>query len=266
VRGVARFLNGYQTEILLYLRPQVDWLESGASQTIRIQGLLSHRDAYRNDRQFYEMMKPLLRYGQLLDIWQEEMPKAHIRAVPYVRAQLVNGDSITDFLHRTGLDAEALSLGKTQLNVNDSISREFIEVKKVLNRGRHSSVREHAIIVCLKRLSRASRFSSRYTFPADIVAEVVALAETENAIVNGKYVWEGTSLAAIGEDRRACEPTAEDIKAAMSVFEAEFASTRYRIMEMDYAMRAFLRRNARPVHGMLHQLKRRYRAATYHKA
>lgn len=267
VRGVARFFNGHPTEVLLYLRPQVDWLESGASQTIRIQGLISRRDVYRDDRQFYEMMKPLLRYGRMLDIWQEEMPKARIAAVPYVRSQLVNGNSISDFLYRAGLDAEKLKLGKTQLNVNDSISREFIEVKKVLNRGRHSSVRERAIIVCLQRLSRGSQFSSKYTFPADLVAEIATLAEAENAIVNARYVWVGTRLAAIGDDGRAAvEPTPEDVKAATAIFEAEFASPKYRIMEMDYTVRSFLRRNARPVHGLLHQLKRLYRAATYHKA
>jgi len=267
VRGVARFFNGHQTEILLYLRPQVDWLESGASQTIRIQGLLSDKDAYRNDRQFYQMMMPLLRYGQMLDIWQEEMPKARIAAVPYVRSQLVNGDSISDFLHRADLDAEKLRLGKTQLSVNESISREFIEVKKVLNRGRHSSVREHAIIACLQHLSQGSRFSTKYIFPTDIMEEVVALAEKENAVVNSKYIWEGTSLAAIGDDRRAAAvPTPEEITAAIATFEAEFAHPRYRIMEMDFTLRSFLRRNARPVHGMLHQLKKLYRAATYHRA
>lgn len=266
VRGVARFLQGYQTDILLYLRPQADWLGSAASQTIRIQGLLSKKDAYRNDRQFYEMMKPLLRYGQLLDIWQEEMPRARISAVPYVRGQLVNGDSIADFLHRAGLDATELSLGRTQFNVNDSISREFIEVKKALNRGLHSSVRELAIIVCLQRLSRGSRFSSNYTFPADITAEIVAQAEAENAIVNAKYAWEGTSLAPTGADGKAvAEPSAADYEAATAAFEAEFSKARYRIMEMDFSMRSFLRRNARPVHGILHQLKRLYRNVRYHQ-
>lgn len=267
VRRVARFFDGHRTEILVYLRPQVDWLASGASQTIRIQGLLTRRDAYQNDRQFYRMMQPLLRYGRLLNIWQEEMPQARITAVPYVRSQLVNGDSISDFLFRAGLDAGALRLGKTQLSVNDSISRDFIEVKKVLNLGRHSKGREHAIIACLLRLSRNSRFSSRYSFPAEIAAEVAALAEEENAIVNAKYICEGARLAAIGDDRRAAAaPTPEDIAAAMAAFRAEFARPRYRIMEMDYGVRSFLRQKARPVHGMLHQLKKLYHAATYRKA
>lgn len=267
VRGVARFLDGHQTDILLYLRPQVDWLESAASQTIRIQGLLTRRDAYQNDRQFYQMMKPQLRYGRLLDIWQEEMPQARITAVPYVRSQLVNGDSISDFLFRAGLDAGALRLGKTQLSVNDSISRDFIEVKKILNLSRHSSVRERATIACLLRLSGNSRFGARYSFPAEIAAEVAALAEEENAIVNAKYICEGARLAAIGDDRRAAAaPTPEDIAAAMAAFKAEFARPRYRIMEMDYGVRSFLRQKARPVHGMLHQLKKLYRAAAYRKA
>ncbi len=121
--------------------------------------------------------------------------------------------------------------------------------------------------ILLRRLSRGSRFGSKYTFPADITAEIVALAEAENAIVNAKYVWEGTHLATTGEDdRTVAGPLAADYEAATAAFEAEFSKAKYRIMEMDFYMRSFLRRNGRPVHGILHQLKRLYRATRYHQA
>lgn len=265
VRRVARFFSGHELRILLYLRPQVDWLESTVSQTIRIQGL-TKRGVYRSDRQFFELVRPLLRYGRLLDIWQEELPHTPIVAVPYVRRQLLDGDSIGDFLQRAGIDAGALGLGKTRLSVNESISREFIEVKKRLNRTRHSSVREHAIIACLLRLSQHRRSGTRYTLPAGIVAEATALAEAENATVNARYVPEGMWLDAVGNDEAPPPPpTPAQVGAATAAFRAEFARPRYRIMELDYSLRAALRRRARPVHGLLHQLKRLSRAAAYRR-
>ncbi|HEY0917981.1 hypothetical protein [Devosia sp.] len=267
VERVAAFLAGHDTEILVYLRPQVDWLESSAGHTIRIQGTLPRRDAYQDDRQFFALMRPLLRYGRLLDIWQEAMPGARITAVPYVRSQLVAGDSIRDFLHRAGIDAAALGLGATGLRVNESLARDYVEVKKALNHGRHGAARERAIIACLQRLSAGSRFGTGYTLPPDLVDEVAALAAPENAIVNARYACAGAALAAIGEDRReAPAPSVEDVQAAMAAFTAEFARPRYRLLELDSAGRAWLRRHARPLHGRLHQLKRLVRTARYRRA
>ncbi len=264
VERVAGFLAGQETDILIYLRPQVDWLESSVGQTIRIQGLLSRRDAYQDDRQFFTLMRPLLRYGRLLDIWREAMPAARITAVPYVRSQLVAGDSISDFLHRAGIDATGLGLGRTQLRVNESLARDFIEVKKTLNLERHGAVRERAIIACLQHLSRRSRFGTGYTLAPDIVEEIGALAGPENDVVNARYTCAGARLAAIGEDRRQTPaPSADDVEATMAAFAAEFARPRYRVFELDHAARALLRRHARPLHGVLHRCKRLVRAATY---
>lgn len=264
VQRVGEFFGGLPIMILVYLRPQVDWLESAISQTIRIQSLLSKPHVYRNDRQFFNLVRPLLRYGTLLEIWRAAMPQSQIVAVPYVRSQLIGRNSVSDFLYRANIDGAGLSLGKMELEVNESIALDFLEVKKQLNLIEHSSAREHAYIKCLSKLSKNSKFTSRYVVAKDIVDSVKELAEGENEVVNEKYI-SGGRLEAVGDRREVITPSAEDVAIAAEHFKEEFRRIRYRVMEWDVAARALLRRRVPAVHGLLHSMKRAAEVRSYRK-
>src|SRR5690606_11480887 len=58
VRRLSGFLDTLNVTVLVYLRPQADWLSSAVNQTVKIQGLIGDRQLYRDDNQFYDMMRP----------------------------------------------------------------------------------------------------------------------------------------------------------------------------------------------------------------
>lgn len=264
VDRVAEFFSGHKLKILVYLRPQVEWIESAIGHHIKVQGLLE-RDAYfKTDEEYLNRSLPLLKYATRLGMWSEAFPDAEIVAVPYVRSTLKNGDAISDFLYQADIDPAKYSLGTTHLSVNDSISREYVEVKRRLNIEKRSSANERAVIECLTKLSRNSKDRYRYTVSAEIVEKIKNICDLENEIVNAEYVKTGAKLEST-EPARQVPPTLSqaEIESAFALYEKEFSRPYYRMSELKQQLKAFIRVRARPLHGILHQLKRHRRAAQY---
>lgn len=260
VEKLATYLKGLDVSLLVYLRPQLDWLASAVSQTVRIDRLISETPIYQNDRQFFELMKPLLRYSVLLDIWADVIKPSTFTVVPYTRNTLYRGSSISDFLRRTGLEEMHFPCANVDIQVNTSLTREYLEVKKILNRSPRSENAERVIIHCLERLSEKSPESTRYGFSEDIRQDLESFIVQENARLNERYRTENISFMWQGpeQDRDQKPLSEEDVCKAMAAFEREYRRPRYRLLSLNYASRAFLRLYGKPVHGALHRMKISY--------
>jgi hypothetical protein len=264
VRALGQQLRGHDVEVLVYLRPQVDWLESAIGQTVRISQLISQPSPYANDRQFFELMKPVLRYGKLLDIWEEELDHRRIRVIPYQRDALIRQSAIDDFIARCGLAQFNFPYGHGGLEVNASFTREYVEVKKRLNEIPRSKLSESVVIECLTRLSKMGEFSQRYYLDPALSAEVARFAAAENEPVNRRFLDAESSLVAQSGTRTGmAQPDTADIDRAMAAFERMYRGPRMRLLMLSLAIRDALRRRAPALHAHLHQLKRLYRTWRY---
>lgn len=268
IEALSRYMKGHEVTLLVYLRPQVDWLASAINQTVRVERLISNKAIYHDDHQFFEMAKPVLRYGSLIDAWVECLRPLEVMVVPYERMLLYKGSSISDFLCRAGLENLDLPFGGEELQVNQSLSREYIEVKKMLNLTSKSKTNERVIISCLESLSARSGIATSYRLSDELSRDVEAFVALENARLNERYVKGDAQLKAQGKALRSSEVEVlheDDIAAAMAAFKREYASPRTRLLTLNYAVRAFLRNYAMPFHSALHQLKRVYRFHVYRK-
>ncbi len=262
------FLKGHEVEILAYLRPQVDWLASAISQTIRTERLIREQPIYRNDRQFFEMAKPVLRYADLIQLWIECLHPKNVAVVPYERKNLHKGSSIADFLSRSGLEDMTLTYGSDDLQVNASLSREFIEVKKSLNLLPRSKSDERIVIACLERIAARDRHLAFYRLDAGLINEVTVYVAAGNALLNRSYMRSGMELKAVSASylsKPDVIPTEESVAAAYEEFILQYNSLRTVFLRVDYALRAFLRTHVKPAHSAMHQLKKLYRSIIYRK-
>ena len=260
VERLAGYLKGHDVSILVYLRPQIDWLSSAVSQTIRIDRLISDKQIYRNDRQFFELMKPLLKYATLLDVWARTIRPSSFIVIPYDRKTLIKNSSIADFLHRAGLENTVFPYASTDIQVNESLTREYIEVKKILNGHRRTKNEERVIIRCLERLSKSSNKGTRYTLDAGVQRDVESFVSSENERLNRQYQTDGLVFVARseGQHREQKSLTDDDVARAMDAFQREYRRPRYKLLWLNFATRAFLRAYAKPVQAALHQVKMAY--------
>jgi hypothetical protein len=257
IKILASYLAGHDVSILAYLRPQVDWMASAVSQTVRIERLISQRRIYQTDRQFYELMSPLLKYADLLDTWQEVINPSTFTVVPYVRNVLHEKSSVADFLKRARLDHIDFKFADSNLQINTSVNRKFIEVKKILNETIRSKNEERIIIRCLENLSHSNPQDGEYALDPDVRCDIENFSKEQNSRINQRFMSDGHSFSAASGKKL---PTLMDseIRQALQIFTTEFNHPKYRILQLSFVLRAFLRSNAKPVHAVLHQLKALY--------
>lgn len=260
VERLAGYLKGHDVSILVYLRPQIEWLSSAVSQTARIDRLISDKQIYQNDRQFFELMKPLLKYSALLDVWADVMKPSSFMVVPYDRKTLFKNSSIADFLQRAGLENTVFPYASLDIQVNESLTREYIEVKKILNGSRRTKNDERVIIRCLEHLSESSHEGTRYCLDADVQRDLEPFVSSENERLNRQYSADGLVFVARSEGQRREQKSLsdEDVARAMDAFQREYRRPRYKLLWLNFATRAFLRAYAKPVQAALHQVKMAY--------
>lgn len=268
VEALTNYLRGYDVSILVYLRPQVDWLASTISHTIRIERLSGIEQIYTSDRQFYQLFKPLLRYCRLIDIWAATLKPRSIAVVPYEREFLHGGSSVADFLHRANIENLDLPLANPKIQFNESLTREYVELKKIINldNERRTKTQERVTIKCLEYLSQKSGKGALYKLSADLIEDIKSFVAEENVRLSQRYVTGDRPLSAQSDSYRAATPeplTEKDMVDARVAFEKEYRRLWVRFSEFDLTLRAFLRRRAKPVLAFLHQAKRVQRRVRY---
>ena len=268
VEKLANFLQGHNVTILVYLRPQVDWIKSAIIQTVRISGLISKKNLYEDDRQFFCMMKPVMKYSQIVKIWDEVIKPQDFIVVPYDRQKLRNESSITDFLSRVQIDKYQFPYGDSDLEINPSFTREYTEVKKIINHSQHSKNSERVIVKCLSWLSERSRFPRHYDLEPELENEIAAFARKENQGLRTRFMSEEQlrmlSPEPSTKQAKRC-PSDAEIAYALKLFNQMYKGPIGRFLIVDYTIRDLLRRRSPGLHSLIHQVKR-YTRQIKHRA
>ncbi len=260
---LSKLLAGTPIEIFVHLRPQIDWLSSTISHTIKIERLASEKRIYRSDEQFFEMVKPSLDYDKIISIWADQLKPENVIVSPYVKEKLIGRSSVIDFLTRTGINPERFPEQRIHRKINESISREYIEVKKELNATPRPKDDERLIVHCLKRLSSSSELGTYYKVEDSVVQAAVDFCDPVNRRLMAKFL-PTEHFPALSEYRGADQFTLSQaqIDLAMENFKAEYHSVQSKIWKTKSQIKSTLRTRARPVHSALHQLKRLYRVVS----
>jgi hypothetical protein len=259
VRKIAQVFLKHETMIVGYFRPQIDWVASAISHTIRISRLISETSIYESDRQYYLQLRPSLKYAKLMQIWEKEFKSKDIIAVPYDRKFLHNNSSSKDFMFRVGIDDQKSMQTDFGGEVNNSLSHEFTEVKKILNIKKRSKANERATINCLSSLSSRLTPTSRYQISQFLADEITEFVEKDNKFFNENYVVSDTVLNEKSARPPIYEKTPfsnEEIGNYFQVFTKEFAKPNYRFQVLNNYLKAVLRENFKPLHSWLHGMKR----------
>lgn len=257
IEKLAEFTSQHDVELVVYLRPQVDWLSSTINQNIKIDRLASSRRIYRSDEQFFNMFKPALLYSNTLSHWEEVIKPSAIHVRNYSKEALVGRNSIIDFVSTTGLSSLALPPPKGKKLVNESLTREYIELKKIINRVPRTKEKERLIIHCLKKLSSLSNESTTYRLKPATEQALKEFVADDNIRLSERYLSSGSSFTSVGSYVGASleDISVDQIKEAKDNFRSEMSRLDTRIKEADIVLRAFLRENVQPLHAILHRAK-----------
>lgn len=144
LESLKKHLGTARCTVVVYLRRQDDWLESGIGQIIRYEGLLGRR-VYSSDEQALELLSVHMDYAALLGLWDEVLAPEALIAVPYERERLQGGDVVRDFVTRTGLPLPAAAI-ETADEDNVSLDRRYLWLKNVINRIGRSKDEERVIV------------------------------------------------------------------------------------------------------------------------
>jgi hypothetical protein len=264
IEALRNYLQHHDVSIIVYLRPQVDWFSSSIAQEITFGTLVQEVLSDDDDRTHFEKRKPLLRYSQRLDIWRDVLRPMELRVVPYVRERLYEKSSVTDFLKRCGIEFGFAKENAAKASVNKSLSREYLEVKRRLNRMPKRRFEGRVVLRCLRDLSRESQLGSTYRVDPDVARDIEEYVAEDNAKLSRQYMSDGERFVAKaayrGEELAPLDEPA--IAKAMAAFEGVYRSPRMRLFRLRHKTLAFLRRYARSGHVLVHQIKRLRRRLT----
>lgn len=257
LQNLANFTEKFATTIVCYLRPQASWLSSGINQTIKIARLIKpDANVCESDKQFFEMAKMTLRYSERLSAWESTTKPESMIVVPYVRSALAGGDSVTDFMQRVGM--EDLKLARSvKSEVNQSLSIDNIEIKKILNKDAKSKHKERTIIKALGELSAQSALGKTYMVDPAVISELAEYVHDDNIALSKKFMRDGESIdALIGYDAgKLRRPTAQEVNDAMERYLRTMRTPRMTLYMNISAVKSIIRRHAPTIHAAMNQAK-----------
>ena len=250
------YLQEYALTIIIYLRSQAEWLESAISQIIRYEGLIG-RKIYEDDSQLFELMKPVLDYELLLKQWNSILKPKEIICVPYQRDRLHGKSSVSDFIWRLGINDENLSKKAIVFKEHDSLSREYIELKKILNKEPGSKSEEWVRIYCLNRANNKNSCGEKYRISTKLYKHVQEYYLTMNSSITEKYIKEGQFTINITENRtnEASDSDSRNIAKATEYYYKEYSSFSVGIKRLEINIKIYLRTHIKPLHAFLYKVK-----------
>ena len=247
------YLKKYELTIIIYLRSQAEWLESAISQVIRYEGLIGKK-IYQDDYQFFELMKPVLDYDSLLSQWVNILNPKELICIPYHRDCLFGGNSVSDFIKRLGLVDEELNKNAMDYSEHDSLAREYIELKKILNKDVCSKSEEWVRIHCLNRANDKNNSGKKYHVSEDLYRKIQEFYSTINVNITNKYIKKGKFGISIMEDRLNTVSDSEIAKAT-EVYNKEYSSLSAKLKRIEVDVKIYMRTNFKILHAYLYKLK-----------
>ena len=155
ISKLRELVTGHDTRILVYLRRQDHWVESSLNQNIKYGGILRGGAGWSNE-EYLEISAPRLDYAAVLDQWAAQFGAENIDVGVFEKGQLVNGNIIDDVLNRFGLTRhDGFEVPETNVRTeNPALSRDVVEVKRMLNRVSRPKYEERFLAEALMEVSR----------------------------------------------------------------------------------------------------------------
>ncbi|MEX0450723.1 hypothetical protein V6X62_02675 [Spiribacter sp. 218] len=155
VERLALLVAGATVTVIVYLRRQDHWLESAMNQNIKFGGLVGGDLATLTAEQAAAVYAPRLDYAATLNMWAEVFGIPAIRVGVYERDQLVDGDVVSDFLGRCGIERSYLREPTwNQASRNEALPRDVLEVKRILNAIPKPKYEERVLVETLRAVAR----------------------------------------------------------------------------------------------------------------
>jgi len=264
IEALHYFLTEYEITIIIYLRDQLEWTESAISQIIRYEGLLDKK-IYHDDWQFFELMKPVLDYENLLEKWHSILKPKKLICIPYKKDSLHGNNSVSDFLWQLGINNNYLISKAVDHKVHESLSREYIELKKTLNKEACSKTEERVRIDCLNRANNKINMGEKYKISYDLYQKIQKYYSSMNARITEKYIKEGVFCINVRENYSIGAYDNDHISKARKYFYKEYYSFSVKIKRIEINIKKYLRIHLRPLHVILYKMKIIVKTNLYHR-
>lgn len=183
---LKRYTGENELKIVVYLRPQMQWLTSAIPQIIRYEGTMQQR-IYEDDAQITQMLVPCMNYERLMSEWGNVLSPAMMYIKEYNRENLTNQNIILDFLDLINVSPSDFEINHPKDHVHESWSREIIEFKKELNLAPKSRIAEDTIIDILDRHNAAYGRKEKYILPPEIQKFVFETFHEGNEKLSRQY-------------------------------------------------------------------------------
>lgn len=125
VAALVRLLEGLETRVVIYLRPQYSLLESVFNQQIKDSAVAPPFNPSR--------LPPYFDYLKWVQLWGAQFGDDHIIVRPYERAQFANGDLYSDFIDAVGGGVILSDLEVPASGANPRLSRNALFFKRIIN-------------------------------------------------------------------------------------------------------------------------------------
>jgi len=263
LKALHYFLKDYAVTIIIYLRDQLEWTESAISQVIRYEGLIGKK-IYHNDRQFFELMKPMLDYENLLEQWLGILEPKKLICIPYKKDDLQGNNSVSDFLWQLGINDDYLIGKAVGHKEHESLSREYIELKKTLNKEACSKTEEWVRINCLNKANSKMNMGEKYKISYDLYRQIQKYYLNMNARITEKYIKKGTFSINVRENYSVDTYDIDHVSKARKYFYKEYYSFSTKIKRLEINVKKYLRTHVKPVHVILYKIKMIVRKNLFH--
>lgn len=244
--------EGTQIKIIAYLRPQHEWLESSIAHLIRYEGL-NKRRIYESDYQIAKLLMPRMDYAHLLELWQEHLSPADMQIMPYSAAK----SSIEkDFLNRINLPENAFP-DMTPLAENKGLSRELLELKKVLNTHCHNKTEERVRNIILDEMERETGSGEKYQIDPKLKSSVMKhLRDSNQALINTYWADQPEAAEAfLNEDKTDYLPFEQSLAKPMKLFRQKRYALRAHVLYAKLYIQNFLRYKLPGIYAILKSIK-----------
>lgn len=243
-------------DVIVYLRRQDQWLDSVIAHAIRYEGL-SKNLQYQSDEQMVDLLMPRLDYSALLEIWENIIAPNKLQVIPYEKEEIVDGNIISDFIKRTALNEDLGQTSNQFPEEHESLSCEFIELKKKLNPKIKSKTEQRAINIILTKLNEETGSNAKYRMKPDLKKEVLAKMKESNKNLTNKYGEGKTRFFAKTPDTEKLtqEP---NIKKTEQEFYKRWQSPHTRWLLVKLETKRILRNRAPLVHTLTKNIKNRF--------
>ena len=214
LRHMASVFKGYEPMVVLYVREQVEWVQSSLLQKQKKVKKRKRFDLSKTEKLGRRMRRRPLDYLKLCQGMESALGEGSVHARFFNRSAFVDGDLLVDFFHAIGVpDPHALDLAQGENN--PSMAAQFAAILAKVKKGSGDlSLRNKPLQDLACRLT-ANGVGSRYFMTREQVEELRASFRESNQVFVKTYLKNATSLPEKNAWVNADDESVEVIEARM---------------------------------------------------